>query len=130
MKLHISNGLLAYSGLYTLWAVGINIMDAKMDWRTTNWSKSTKSPFYWDNWSYTHIGWGIAAPFFGIKLPLFTLLNFLNEAVLEGLMCRLSEKGIVKIRFFGGCDPLPHAIADFLYSTLGYGIGYIIRLQK
>ena len=130
MKFDISKGLSAYIGLYALWAVGINIMDAKMDWRTTNWSKSNKSPFYWDNWSYTHIGWGMAAPFFGINLPTFMVLNLLNEAVLEGLMCRLSEKGIVKIRFFGGCDPLPHAIADMVYSTIGYGIGKIIRTQK
>jgi len=123
-----------YIGLYALWAVGINVVDAKTDWvrksKEGGWLKSYKPPFYWDNWAYTHIGWGMAAPFFGIGFPLFTVLNFINEALLEGIACKFSTEGEDGVRIFGRCDPFPHAVADFMYSTVGYGIGYLVRLLK
>ena len=129
-----SKGFLTYLGLYGVWGIGVNILDIKTNWfrkqEGGGWSKSYKPPFYWDNWSYTHLAWGFAAPFFGISRPVFLVLNALNEIVLERLLCELANKGVAGVRFSYKCDPPFHLLADFMYAWIGYECGRVINSQR
>ncbi len=125
-----SKGFLTYLGLYGVWGIGVNILDIKTNWfrkqEGGGWSKSYKPHFYWDNWSYTHLAWGFAAPFFGISRPIFLVLNALNEIVLERLLCELANSGVTGVRFSYKCDPFSHMLADFMYEWIGYEGGRIM----
>ena len=134
MNINIPTGLKWYVGLYGLWGVGVNILDLKTTWLRKQegggWEKSRDPPFYWDNWSWTHLGWGFAAPFFGVTLPVFTVLNAANEVILEKVLCEASKRGVSGIRFSWDCDPPPHMLADFIYAMIGYGVGRMVAPFK
>ena len=129
-----NKGLIPYLGLYAMWGIGVNVLDVKTTWfrkqEGGGWSKSYKPPFYWDNWSYTHLAWGCAAPFFGISRPVFLVLNALNEIVLERLLCELANRGVAGVRFSYKCDPPLHMLADFMYAWVGYEGGRVINKRK
>jgi hypothetical protein len=116
------NNLGKYLIAYAVWAIGINTIDYFTPWLRKQegggWQKAESFP-YWDNWSWTHIGWGALASLMGLSIPTFIVINAANELILEKALCHAADN-IEAIKFSANCDPWPHIAADFTYGMIGY----------
>ena len=88
------NNLGKYLIAYAVWAIGINTIDYFTPWLRKQegggWQKAESFP-YWDNWSWTHIGWGALASLMGLSTPTFVVINAANELILEKALCHAAN---------------------------------------